>query len=117
ARLVLALRGLLPESSLHGNSPLTDLIAGLNLLTEASFQATTFIPKTGLMFSASASVQEMQKCFSDIERPMRWELLQDLVWLASGKRKRWSERTLRRYLQGPRNDPRRSLWRPHLKEI
>jgi hypothetical protein len=69
------------------------------------------------IFGAARLIQQLKRKALRQRRQMRWELLRDLAWLASGKTLSdgFSERTVRRYLEPHRLllPPGYQVWNQH----
>jgi hypothetical protein len=112
ARLILAIDELVPSPWVDERSYIGEIVAGLNSVMQGILQATMLPSKNTSVGRATTILQQTKSLFSKRTSRMHWELLQDLVWLASGKRIRPSERTVRRYLDEPRRSrsPVRDYW-------
>jgi len=110
ARLMTEIDRLFPPPWIRDRARIAALVASLGAFVEGSFNATMMADVHLAKTNARAILQTMKN-----RRPNQsynWELLADLTWLASGKRSRPDERTIRRYLdQTPSRSPTRAYWR------
>jgi hypothetical protein len=115
AELLKELNVLFPPPWAGERAPLGALMEGLASLIAGAVGATHPDLKRATI-RASAGVQTAKKLLSR-RGGIRWELLRDLVWLASGRRAKPDERTVRRYLEdqrGPKN-PAGKYWESNWK--
>jgi len=90
------------------------LLAGLAAFIEGCFGATMFIGKDLSVSKARAMIRVTKQHRSKEKRRMHFELIAELVWLASGQRTRISESSVRRYLGKTRSEhPMSSFWKRH----
>ena len=95
------------------------LVAELAAFIEGTLAATMVVNKNAAVSLASATVRTMKEHRKPKSR-VYWELLQDLIWLASAKTAgRMSERSVRRYVEDQRmsRSPGRDYWRRNFKLI
>jgi hypothetical protein len=95
------------------------LVAELAAFIEGTLAATMVVNKNFSVSLASATVRTMKRRRSPESR-VYWELLQDLIGLASAKKAgRISERSVRRYVEDQRmsRSPARAYWRRNFKLI
>lgn len=99
-------------------APMGALVAELAAFIEGNFNATTVIGQDVSVAVATATVRAMKQRRSRNSH-VHWELISDLVWLASAKKARISERSVRRYLEDQRRPrtPVRDYWRRNFKLI
>ena len=106
ARLSKDIRELFPPPWTDERAPMSALVAELAAFIEGNVNATTVIGQDFSVAVATATVRDMKQRRSRNSH-VHWELISELVWLASAKTAaRISERSVRRYLEDQRR-PRR----------
>jgi hypothetical protein len=119
ARLIQEISAVFPPPWTEQRARLGLLVAEMAAFLEGTLAATMVVNKNAAVSLASATVRTMKQQRSPKGR-VYWELLQDLVWLASGKTAgRISERSVRRYLEDQRmaESSARAYWRRHFELI
>ncbi len=95
-----------------------ELVFGLASFIAGTLSATFPWDRDIAVDTASDALRSAKKKIARKTGGMRWELLRDLVWLASGKRD-LDERTVRRYLDKRpiAKNPLEAYWQPHMELI
>jgi len=119
ARLIQEIKAVFPAPWTDERARIGLLVAELAAFLEGTLAATMVVNKNASVSMASATVRTMKQHRSPKSR-IYWELLQDLIWLASAKTAgRISERSARRYVEDQRmsRSPARAYWRRNFKLI
>ena len=112
ARLVKNIREMFPPPWIGVHSRIGTLLAGLAPFIEGTFSATMHIGKDLSRMKAHAMIQTAKRHGAKEKSRMHYELIADLIWLASGKNFRISERSVRRYLtESSRSEPMWPYWK------
>jgi len=115
ARLAREISSMFPAPWDGERTPIGDLIAGLVDLVNGSLEAT-FSTKDEKIRHACHKLKITRQRLSDKKLGTNWELIRDLVWLASEQQADPDERSVRRYLQKPprtKNPGARKYWKPY----
>jgi hypothetical protein len=118
ARLIKGISEVFPPPWTDERARMDSLVAELDALIEGTLAATMIINKETAVSLASLMVKSMRQRRCSPKGRVHWELLQDLIWLASAKPGgRISERSVRRYLEDQRRSrsPVRAYWRRNSK--
>lgn len=118
ARLIKEVSEVFPPPWTEERARLGLLVSEMAAFMEATLVATMVVEKNASVSLASATVRTMKQNRAP-KSPVYWELLQDLVWLASAKKRRISERSVRRYVtdQHVSRSPTRAYLRRNFKVI
>jgi hypothetical protein len=119
ARLIQEISAVFPPPWTEERARLGLLVAEMAAFLEGTLAATMVVNKNAVVSLASATARAMKQHRSPKSR-VYWELLQDLIWLASAKTAgRISERSVRRYVEDQRmsRSAARAYWRRHFKLI
>jgi hypothetical protein len=103
ARLVRELSLIFPPPWLGDENKLGELVFGLASYIRGTLDATVPWERDEAVDAASGVLRTAKKRIARRTGGMRWELLRDLVWLASGKMRDLDERDVRRYLDKQRS--------------
>jgi len=119
ARLIKKIAAVFPPPWTGERARLGAFVADMAAFLEGTLAATMVVDKNVVVSLASATARSMKQ-----QRPpggrVYWELLQDLIGLASSKTAgRISERSVRRYVEEQRmsQSAARAYWRKHFKLI
>jgi hypothetical protein len=115
AKLVRELSSILPPPWVGEEAKVGELVFGLASFIAGSVAATFPWDRDEAVHTASALLRTVKKKVVRKTGGMRWDLVRDLVWLASGKTITPDERTVRRYLdnQGSAKNPVEAYVRSH----
>jgi hypothetical protein len=115
AKLVGELSRMFPPPWVGDETKLGELVFGLASFVSGSVAATFPWGRDEAVHTASALLRTAKKRVARKTGGMRWELVRDLVWLASSKRITLDERTVRRYLkkQASAKNPVKAYLRPN----
>lgn len=119
ARLTIEVSKVFPPPWTEERARMGRFVGEMAAFMEGVLAATMIVTQNSAVFLASATVTNMKQSRPPKSR-LYWELLQDLIWLASAKRAgRMSERSVRRYVEGQRRarSPARAYWRRNFKLI
>jgi hypothetical protein len=106
ARLANRISVLFPPPWEGSRGPIGDLVRGLRDYAERVLRATIASDNDIAFWTAHYSIRELRRRTRRASGKVSWELLADLVWLASGKEiQRPNEITIRRYLSRRRGSP------------
>ena len=119
AKLVEELRVVYPPPWVGEEYKIGELVFGLASFILGTFSATFPWARDEAASTARDLLRTAKKRIGRRTGGMRWELLRDLVWLASGKRLELDERDVRRYLDEQRSakNPAEAYLRPHRELI
>ena len=112
ARLANELGAMFPPPWTGERAPMGDLMQGLASFVAGSLHATFPKDRDTAVHTARFLLQTTRRSVSRKGRGMHWELIRDLAWLASQKKARPDERTVRRYLDEGRHvkTPAQARW-------
>ena len=119
ARLIKEIGAMFPPPWTEERARLGAFVAEMAAFLEGTLAATMVVQKNEVVSMASAMVRTMKQHRMP-KSGVYWELLQDLVWLASAQKAgRISERSVRRYLEKQRmsGSAARAYWKRHFKLI
>ena len=118
AKLVRELSSIFPPPWERDEGKIGELVFGLASFIAGVLPATFPWDRDSAVDTASDTLRTAKKKIARKTGGMRWELLRDLVWLASGKRD-LNERTVRRYLDKRQHakNPLDAFWRPHRESM
>ena len=102
AELVCEINAIFPPPWEGEREPIGDLMRGLGSFMLAAFAASFPMDKAVAVDAASKLLRKAKRRIGKKARGMHWELVRDLVWLASGQETTLDERTVRRYLEEQR---------------
>lgn len=122
AKLAIEIAEIFPPPWEGEQAPLGLLIESLFLFVNGAVMATTHLSRETLsvLRNAHRTLQSTRPLLTGKTGRTHWELIRDLVWLASGKRSvRLSERTIRRYLEEPNGPriPEKDYWNSHWNDL
>ncbi len=114
AKLVRELSSIFPPPWVGDEGKIGELVFGLASFIAGTLSATFPWDRDMAVDTASDALRSAKKKIARKTGGMRWELLRDLVWLASGKRDHLDERTVRRYLDKRpiAKNPLEAYWQP-----
>lgn len=115
ANLVKEISAVYPPPWIGEKYKIGELVLGLASFISGTFSATFPWERDEAVATATGLLRTAKKRIARRTAGMRWELLRDLVWLASGKRVELDERDVRRYLDQQRSgrNPAEAYLRPH----
>jgi len=99
AELVCEISAIFPPPWEGEREPIGDLMRGLGSFMLAALAVSFPMDKAAAAAAASKLLRNAKKRIEKKARGMHWELVRDLVWLASGQETTLDERTVRRYLE------------------
>ena len=99
AELVCEISAIFPPPWEGEREPIGDLMRGLGSFMLAALAVSFPMDKAAAADAASKLLRKAKKRIEKKARGMHWELVRDLVWLASGQETTLDERTVRRYLE------------------
>jgi hypothetical protein len=99
AELVCEISAIFPPPWEGEREPIGYLMRGLGSFMLAALAVSFPMDKAAAADAASKLLRKAKKRIEKKARGMHWELVRDLVWLASGQETTLDERTVRRYLE------------------
>jgi hypothetical protein len=115
AKLVREISSIFPPPWLGDEAEIGELVFELTSFISGTMDATFPWTRGAAIRTASGLLRTTKTRISRKTGGMKWELLRDLVWLASGKKLDLDERAVRRYLgkQPSQKDLAAAYWRPN----